>query len=187
MTERSHAERLELFESGRASAIVAARTMAKRRPGLAELRDELEAAALVGLWMATATYDAGRAAFATHAAIRVRGEMLDWIRQICPLTRRQAREGSIRLVSLQEPTEDGRPLLAHLPGVQDPEPWVDDFDRLLRGLPFRSREVLRLYHVEDLTMREIGARLGLSESRVSQVHSDALMYLRRHRSTRASA
>jgi RNA polymerase sigma factor for flagellar operon FliA len=45
-------------------------------------------------------------------------------------------------------------------------------------LPQREREVLALYHYEELTMKEVGAVLGIGESRVSQIHTTALLRLR---------
>jgi len=45
-------------------------------------------------------------------------------------------------------------------------------------LPMRQRQVVWLYYVEELTMKAIGAVLGVGESRVSQLHSAALMRLR---------
>jgi|HubBroStandDraft_6_1064221.scaffolds.fasta_scaffold11678_3 RNA polymerase sigma factor for flagellar operon FliA len=45
-------------------------------------------------------------------------------------------------------------------------------------LPEREREVLALYHFEELTMKEVGAALGIGESRVSQIHTAALLRLR---------
>ena len=45
-------------------------------------------------------------------------------------------------------------------------------------LPAREREVLALYHYEELTMKEVGAVLGIGESRVSQIHTTALLRLR---------
>ncbi len=57
----------------------------------------------------------------------------------------------------------------------------DDFKRNLAeaisGLPDRERLVLTLYYEEDLNLREIGAVIGVSESRVSQIHSQALVRL----------
>jgi len=47
----------------------------------------------------------------------------------------------------------------------------------IRGLPDRERMVLTLYYEEDLNLREIGAVIGVSESRVSQIHSQALIRL----------
>jgi RNA polymerase sigma factor for flagellar operon FliA len=42
----------------------------------------------------------------------------------------------------------------------------------------RERQVVALYYVEELTMKEIGAVLGVTESRVSQVHTQAVVRLR---------
>lgn len=49
----------------------------------------------------------------------------------------------------------------------------------LGRIPDRERQVVHLYYHQELTMREIGARLGIDESRVSQLHSSALGHLRK--------
>lgn len=58
----------------------------------------------------------------------------------------------------------------------------EDFKRCLAegisGLPERERLVLTLYYDEELNLREIGAVIGVSESRVSQIHSQALIRLK---------
>ena len=46
------------------------------------------------------------------------------------------------------------------------------------GLEERERQVLALYYAEELTMKEVGAMLGIGESRVSQIHSAAVIRLR---------
>lgn len=53
--------------------------------------------------------------------------------------------------------------------------------RLVRAvdqLPERERQVIALYYVEELTMKEIGEVLGVTESRVSQLRSQAIGRLR---------
>lgn len=58
----------------------------------------------------------------------------------------------------------------------------DEMRRLLADaidrLPERERLVVALYYYEELTLREIGEVLGVSESRVSQIHTKALLRLR---------
>ncbi|ADC71684.1 RNA polymerase, sigma 28 subunit, FliA/WhiG subfamily [Thioalkalivibrio sp. K90mix] len=48
----------------------------------------------------------------------------------------------------------------------------------LGDLPERERLVLSLYYIEELNLREIGAVLGVTESRVSQIRSQAVIRLR---------
>jgi len=50
--------------------------------------------------------------------------------------------------------------------------------RALMALPERERQILALYYEEELTMAEIGAVIGVCESRVSQLRSLALSRLR---------
>jgi len=50
--------------------------------------------------------------------------------------------------------------------------------RAVNELPPRERQVLSLYYFEELTMKEVGAVLGVGEARVSQIHSAALVRLR---------
>ncbi len=56
----------------------------------------------------------------------------------------------------------------------------------LRVLSPRERLVLPLYYQADMTMREVGERLGITESRVSQLHSRALARLRDRLAPRAA-
>jgi len=50
--------------------------------------------------------------------------------------------------------------------------------RAVAGLPEKEQQVLALYYFEELTMKEVGAVLGIGESRVSQIHSLAVVRLR---------
>ena len=49
--------------------------------------------------------------------------------------------------------------------------------QLIHELPEKERHVIVLYYSEGLYLKEIGAALGVTESRVSQIHSRALFRL----------
>ena len=48
----------------------------------------------------------------------------------------------------------------------------------INELPDKEKKVLILYYYEDLTLKEIGHVLGVTESRISQLHTKAVMRLR---------
>jgi RNA polymerase sigma factor for flagellar operon FliA len=50
--------------------------------------------------------------------------------------------------------------------------------KVIASLPERERLVMSLYYDEELNLREIGAVLNVSESRVCQIHSQALLRLK---------
>jgi RNA polymerase sigma factor for flagellar operon FliA len=50
--------------------------------------------------------------------------------------------------------------------------------RAIEDLPEKERLVVSLYYLEELTMKEAGEVLGITESRVSQIHSQAIIHLR---------
>ena len=86
-----------------------------------------------------------------------------------------------------ERTEDsGDEELAYIPGSPEDDPLFRCLQSEMRerlagaigGLPEKERLVLTLYHYEGLTMKEVGQMLGVVESRVSQIHSSAVLRLR---------
>jgi len=78
----------------------------------------------------------------------------------------------------------------HDPNAVDPETEAHASelkDRLadaIESLPERERLVVALYYYENLTLREIGEVLGVTESRVSQLHTKAVLALRPRFATR---
>ena len=70
------------------------------------------------------------------------------------------------------------------PGAIDPEAEAhaaelkDRLAEAIEHLPERERLVIALYYYENLTLREIGEVLGVTESRVSQLHTKAVIGLR---------
>ncbi len=53
-----------------------------------------------------------------------------------------------------------------------------DLQKALQRLPERERVLMVLYYQEDMTMKEIGETLNMSESRVCQLHAQAIMKLK---------
>ena len=50
--------------------------------------------------------------------------------------------------------------------------------RAIEALPEKEKLVISLYYLDELTMKETGEVLGITESRVSQIHSQAIIHLR---------
>ena len=69
--------------------------------------------------------------------------------------------------------------------VSQPEPEQDDPGELaarladcLQQLPQTQRKVLALYYYEDLRLREIAEIFGLTESRICQIHAQAIVAIK---------
>ncbi len=56
--------------------------------------------------------------------------------------------------------------------------FKDALANAIKTLPDRERLLMGLYYNEELNLREIGEVLGISESRVSQIHSQTVIRLR---------
>ncbi|MBL0716757.1 MAG: FliA/WhiG family RNA polymerase sigma factor [Desulfosarcina sp.] len=54
----------------------------------------------------------------------------------------------------------------------------NEIARILAILPGKEKIVISLYYQDELTMKEIGKVLDITESRVSQIHSSAIIHLR---------
>ncbi|MGA8110039.1 MAG: FliA/WhiG family RNA polymerase sigma factor [Acidobacteriaceae bacterium] len=92
----------------------------------------------------------------------------------------------IGTLHLERSEDSGEEELAYIPNRPEDDPLF----RCLRGemqerlaaaidaLPERERLVVALYYYEEMTMKEIGLALGVVESRVSQIHSSAVVHLR---------
>jgi RNA polymerase sigma factor FliA len=92
--------------------------------------------------------------------------------------------GSLRVELPQDGKEQD--LAASVPAKQEDTPFFQclrsEMKQLLAQaiseLPEKEQRVLSLYYFEELTMKEVGSVLGIGESRVSQIHSLAMVRLR---------
>ena len=92
----------------------------------------------------------------------------------------------LKVTYLDERDETTGLSAADLVADKSPSPLEElgnnEYKRQLAGaidkLPERERQVIALYYVEELTMKEIGEVLGVTESRVSQLRSQAIVRMR---------
>ena len=93
------------------------------------------------------------------------------------------------LISLDEPTYADNTTSSFADTIEDqkmitPEVFFekkeqkDVIKKVVHELPEQEKKVLVLYYFEELTLREIGLILQVSESRVSQIHTKAILRLR---------
>ena len=192
--------------------------------------DDLVQAGMIGLLDAISRYEETHGAqFETYAVLRIRGAMLDELRNSdwLPRSMRQnMRKIEAAMSSLQQklghpPTESevakllklslseyqdmlgdgGGHQLVYYEDFHDNEGSdsfldryaVDDADPLrclldgdfrqavinaIDALPPREKILMGLYYEEEMNLKEIGAVMGVSESRVSQLHTQAVARLR---------
>jgi RNA polymerase sigma factor for flagellar operon FliA len=89
------------------------------------------------------------------------------------------------LVSFEEIIQDTVRVDREFADFETPEGFLQEDEMLevlaksLDALPEREKLVLTLYYYEELTLREISQVIGVSESRVSQLHSRAVERMRK--------
>lgn len=209
-----------------------AHLMIARLPASVEL-DDLIQVGMIGLTEALARYEPSMGVqFETFAAQRIRGAMLDELREADWMSRASRKlqkdiEAAIQRLEqrLQRPPreseiahelgmslEEYRDTLSRMRGTQlvyledlggrseEDEGFLDRFlpddgeqnpetilaDQRMRAalieaigrLPEREQYVMSMYYEHDMNLKEIAAVLGVTESRVSQLHSQAIARLR---------
>lgn len=190
--------------------------------------DDLIQAGLIGLLDAARKFEADKGAvFETYASIRIRGSMLDEVRNndwaprsVYRNSRRVSEAISVLETKLKRDAKDSEIAVELGVSIEEYHSYLVDsvstrvfsFDELVQdtgvniefsddsqsspeeelveekfqealanainNLPEREKIVLSLYYNEELNLKEIGEILDLSESRVSQIHSQAASRLR---------
>jgi len=82
--------------------------------------------------------------------------------------------GSLPIRGLADPSQ-----LDPLEGVARRE-TAEQLAELLNRLPAAQKKVLALYYYEDMRLREIAEVFGLTESRICQIHAQAILSLKAH-------
>ncbi|MGB9712231.1 MAG: sigma-70 family RNA polymerase sigma factor [Dissulfurimicrobium sp.] len=214
--------------------------MSARLPGHVSC-DDLMSAGVIGLMDAVEKFDPSKnIQFKTYAEFRIRGAILDELRNLDWIPRSIRRKSSEleqtykRLEKeLGRPAEDEEAANAlgldmeefyklleetrcvtfmdidairrRLPDGNDEDIFdliagdgsADPFEQLkltdikrlvvdaIESLPIKERLVLSLYYYEELTMKEIGEIMGYTESRISQLHTKAILRIKAHISDNA--
>jgi RNA polymerase sigma factor for flagellar operon FliA len=225
---REESERLINEHAPLVAAI--ARSLLRKLPSNV-LADDLMQDGFLGLMAAiiqSTTHQAGKC-FHSYLSQRIRGAMLDGLRENDPGSRRVRREmRRVECAIHQLGHQLGRaplesevaaklalPLAAYQHLLQEAEGYtlfsLDDFDDrdpekdfiawcattqssplaalerrsvqrtlllAISDLGEREEEVMKRYYVDGLGMKAIGVRLGITESRVSQIHAQAIAKLR---------
>ena len=149
--------------------------------------DDIASAAVVGLIDAIDRFQPDRGVpFEAYAALRIRGAIIDELRRVDE--RGRSGDATPRAMSLDGLVEDDwMHFLASDDGVDakfDHEDLRGRVEDAIASLPPRQREVLARYYADALTLREAGARMGVSEARACQLHGRAIANLRRALSVR---
>lgn len=207
-----------------------AHRISSRLPAHVEL-DDLIHSGILGLLDAVGKYEPGRnVKFKTYAEQRIRGAILDGLRDLdwVPRSLRRKKKDienayhfleqhlgraatdeevaehlgltldelnkslddlkGVTLGTFVEAGEDndGESLISFIadPDAEDPHVLLQsrELRAILRNavsvLPNKERFVVQLYYFDELTMKEIGTLLNITESRVSQLHTKAMLRLR---------
>ncbi|WP_456392411.1 sigma-70 family RNA polymerase sigma factor [Persephonella sp.] len=167
--------------------------------------DDLVNVGVIGLIKAIEKYNKDKAKFSTYAYIKIRGEILDYLRSldIVPRTVRDK-------IKKEKPIEEGKPVPVSNTAVmvsiekalssddsfriidtlvssrETPEEEVireDQKEKLLEAIQMLSekeKKVLQMLYFEERDLKSVAEEINVSVSRVSQIKSEAVKKLRNY-------
>jgi RNA polymerase sigma factor for flagellar operon FliA len=135
--------------------------------------EDLAQAGRTALWAACAAFDPAReATFRVYAKCRIRGAMLDLIREQYSEANRE--QNAVRLDDVEVVNVEGPDAQVSM-RMTISDPFIA---RAVAGLRPRLALVISSRYAEDLTQQETAERLGVSRARVFQLERDAIKSLR---------
>ncbi len=177
-----------------------ARRIARGNPAVEEEDLYQVGAAAVVEYVRSGRYDPGVATIRTALWPRIRGAMLDevrvqsWVPRVEVERMKATGDDAVKVVRFSEWHPSAKVVgrnridstaLRYDPPHHDPVPsdhpeaeFLSVVRGLCAGLSAVERRILVWYYVRSLSMLEIGGRLGLSESRVSQIHTGIMQRFR---------
>ena len=163
--------------------------------------DELVNTGIIGLIKAIDKFDESKAKFSTYAYIKIRGEILDYLRSLHIMPRgmrekikKEKEEGKelplsnlAIMISMEKAlsNDEGASKLIDIMISEDigPEDQAiqsqmgDKIEEALMLLNEKERRTLQMFYFEEKEPKEIAASLGISQSRVSQLKTQAIKKL----------
>ena len=182
----SEAARDEMIVNALPLVSVLAKHMAQRLPPSVTI-DELISAGTIGLIKAARRFESERGLrFGTYARHRIRGEMLDFLRSLDPLSRGERRvrrectcseATATTWVSLEMVLNEVSMMRSD---DQAPMDWISraQIATARQYLSQSENRIIELSFYAGWKNREIAGHLGVSEGRVSQIRTSALLKLR---------
>ena len=158
------------------------------------LRDDLIAAGMSGLWDGIRKHGENRtASFDWYVRVRIRGAILDELRAQDWLPRR-ARAAAAEAARTSGGSAPSAPVVLRFDDVSDAEQArclsvvdgtngeksleiravAESLARAVQLLPERERHIVSLHYFKGVKFKELGRMLGVSEPRISQLHSRAM-------------
>jgi len=162
---------------------------AHRKCGMKVPMEDFESEGMLAVCGCAERYDRSlNVSFSAYCNRRILGAMQDLVRRECQISR--AHGGIATFDSLNDTVADAddKPVEAIDTLESAGESPDVDVDRqqqnravveALLTMPEPELLVVSLYYYEELTLKEIGVILGVSESRVSQIHTKSLVALRK--------
>ncbi len=130
--------------------------------------EELQSAAYLGLVEAANRFDEGRGiAFSTFAYPRISGAIVDHLRQQSWGKRSDPKA----VYSLDIPISDDNMAMKDTLVAKEETNSDEMLEVVSKELDKQAEQVMRSYFIDDCSMKEVGEKFGVSESRISQLIS----------------